>query len=309
MKQSNKVISLMVRGSVVFLGIVSIVFFNACNSKTQNTNTIELVTNQSIYLGENPPNLTPKAFAPDIVSTQNYEYGGVFTPNLKEFYFIRDGGKFKEAVLVVLKNEKGKWIESVVSDWIGQPVISPDGMKMHLGKRYMERTENGWSEVKELGPPFDEIPIMRLSSSANGTYYFDTYVEDIPDFPLRYSRLINEGHEKPQELGKTINTGIKNFNHPFIAPDESYLIWDAVKEEGYGSSDLYISFKQENGSWGEAINLGDKINTEAWEASAAITPDGKYLFFSRNMGSKNYENVDIFWVSTQVIENLKNIQE
>ena len=90
-----------------------------------------------------------------------------------------------------------------------------------------------------------------------------------------------------------------------VAADESYLLWDAVKEEGFGSSDIYISFKQKDGSWGNAINLGDKINTKAWEASASVTPDGKYLFFSRNMGSDNYENVDIFWVSTQVIESLR----
>jgi len=51
--------------------------------------------------------------------------------------------------------------------------------------------------------------------------------------------------------------------------------------------------------------LGEKINTNAWEASASFTPDGKYLFFSRNIGSDNFENVDIFWVDDKVVFDLK----
>jgi hypothetical protein len=39
-----------------------------------------------------------------------------------------------------------------------------------------------------------------------------------------------------------------------------------------------------------------------------VSPDGKYLFFSRNIGSDNYENVDIFWVDAQIIENIKEEQ-
>ncbi|MFC7048679.1 hypothetical protein [Emcibacter nanhaiensis] len=256
------------------------------------------------YLGQEPPGLTPEAFAPGIVSTEHWEYGGAFTPDLKEFYLLRSGGKYEAATFVVYRNENNRWRETVVSPWAGQPVISPDGRTMHLGRRYKERTESGWSEVKNLKAPFKDLLIMRLSASANGTYYFDTYDKEKPDFPIRYSRLIDGKYEEPKVLGKEINTGT-NLNHPFIAPDESYLIWDAVREGGQGSSDLYISFRQPDGSWGEAVNLGDKINTGAWEASASVTPDGKYLFFSRNMGSDKYENVDIFWVDAQIIEELR----
>ena len=41
------------------------------------------------YLGQKPPGQIPEAFAPGIVTTEHYEYSGVFTPDLKEFYFIR----------------------------------------------------------------------------------------------------------------------------------------------------------------------------------------------------------------------------
>lgn len=256
------------------------------------------------YLGQEPPGLTPERFAPGLVSTEHWEYGGTFTPDMKEFYLLRDGGKYERAAFVVFRHEEGEWREAFVSNRAGQPFISPDGKTLHLGRRYKERSESGWSDVKELEPPFKGLPIMRLTASANGTYYFDTFDREQLDFPIRYSRLVDGEYEDPKPLSAAINTGTF-LNHPFIAPDESYLLWDAKREDGYGNSDIYISFRQEDGAWGEAINLGDAVNTDAWEASASVTPDGKYLFFNRNMGSDEYEDVDIFWVDAGIIETLR----
>lgn len=262
----------------------------------------ELPVLKGPYLGQKPPGLIPEAFAPGIVTTEHYEFSGVFTPDLKEFYLIRGGGKYEKPTFIVFQNKNDRWHESVISPWAGQPFIAPDGKTMYLGRRYMERAEAGWSEVKSLGAPFNDMPIMRLTASAKGTYFFDEFK---PDFTgsIRYSRLVNGKREEPKLLGKEINSG-KSF-HPFIAPDESYIIFDGKREDGYGDSDIYISFRAKDGSWGTPINLGDKINTEAWEASASVTPDGKYLFFNRNMSKDNHENVDIFWVDAQFIETLR----
>ncbi len=65
---------------------------------------------------------------------------------------------------------------------------------------------------------------------------------------------------------------------------------------------VFTAFRQQNGSWGVAINLGDKINTGASEAGATVTPDGKYLFFQRFISPGN---LDIFWVDAQIIETLR----
>lgn len=191
----------------------------------------------------------------------------------------------------------------MVSPRVGTPFISPDGTRMYLSNKYRERTDKGnWSELKNLDPPFDTLPTMRLTVSSKGTYFFDEFKRDFSG-DIRYSQIVDGKYEAPKLLNKNINTG--NSFHPFIAPDESYLIFDSKREGGYGDSDIYISFRDQDGSWGNPINLGGEINTKAWEASAGVTPDGKYLFFNRNMGSKNYENVDIFWVSSQVIEKLR----
>lgn len=259
------------------------------------------------YLGQTPPGLTPKQFAPGIVTTENWEYGGAFTPDLKEFYFLREvegleQGKKQE--FVVFQSKNNGWHELIVSPRVGQPFISPDGKTMHLGRQYKEWTKSGWSERKKLGSPFEEIQIMRMTSSSKGTYVFDEVGMPDGDGVIRYSRLIDGKREKPKPFGKEINTGSMNA-HPFIAKDESYILWDGKRETGFGNSDIYISFRQQDSSWGPAINLGNKINTSAWDAGAYVTPDGKYLFFNRNMNPGSYDNVDIFWVDAQIIETLR----
>lgn len=289
--------------------LVSVLFLNACNTKKQQSTDEDASSNDAAntvttYFGQKPPGLTPEPFAPGIVATEHYEYGSTFSADMNEFYYVKGGGEYEDLTFMVYQYKDGQWIEEVISPRVGQPMIAPDGKTMHLGRRYKERTETGWSEIKYLDEPFKDLLIMRLTAAANGTLYFDTYDKDKADFPIRYSRLVDGKYEAPQALPKAINTGTF-LNHPFIAPDESYIIWDAKREDSYGSSDIYISFKQQDGSWGDAINFGDQINTEAWEAAASVTPDGKYLFFNRNIGSDNYENVDILWVDAQIIEELR----
>jgi len=134
---------------------------------------------------------------------------------------------------------------------------------------------------------------MRLSASAMGTYVFDDYKSNDV---IRISTLKDGKREEPRLLGKEINTG--KFNaHPFIAQDESYIIWDDERDSGYGDSDLYISFRTDDDSWGAAINMGDKINTSSWESGGYVTPDGKYFFFNRHE--------DMFWVDAKIIETLR----
>ena len=80
---------------------------------------------------------------------------------------------------------------------------------------------------------------------------------------LSYSRLVDGKYEPPKKMSDAVNRG-KYIAHPYIAPDESYLMWDAEKMDE-NTPDIYISFRQEDGSWSEAINMGDTINTAAYE--------------------------------------------
>ncbi|WP_440053312.1 hypothetical protein ACSLBF_10200 [Pseudoalteromonas sp. T1lg65] len=259
------------------------------------------------YLGQQPPGIIPKVFAPGYVSTRHRDHSVSFTPDLKELYFSRkdiDTGKWW---IIQFKQQNKQWKQSIIGPRVGRPILSPDGNTLHLGSKYITRTPNGWSEIKSLGPLIDrdDWGIMRLSSSADGTYIFDDYKNNDV---LRISK-VKHGKRQPAELlGPKINAGMWTA-HPFIAADGSYIIWDSEKEDGYGDTDLYVSFLQKDGHWGDAINLGETINTDGIEAGGYVSPDGKYFFFNRTPSKEKIgtdHEGDVYWVDIQAIEKLRH---
>lgn len=281
---------------------------NACNTKNQKADNNDSTTKETAYFGEKPPGLIPVEFAPELVSSEGLFEGGTFSPDKKSFYFSRKNGKYEKRTFFVIRNEDGKWGNEFETE-IQSPKFSKGGDTIYRGNKYRERTETGWSEYKSLGPPFSDIHIMGISFSDHGTSYFDEWDGKDTTGAISYSRLINNKYEPRQKMGKEINTGTW-IAHPTIAPDESYLIWDVEREDGYGGSDIYISFRQKDGAWLTALNMGDKINTKLHESGARVTDDGKYIFFSRGVwevkedGSSNWVGKP-FWVDAQVIENLR----
>jgi len=205
--------------------------------------------------------------------------------------------------VIGFRQENNIWKKFLEFPRNGEVTFSPDGQRMYMADGYRDRIGNSWSERKSLGPMFDRADwgIMRLSASTKGTYVFDDYKSDDV---IRISRLKDGIRQAPVKIGPVVNTG-KMTAHPYIAPDESYLIWDSEREGGFGDSDLYISFRQKNGLWGPAINLGAGVNSNKWDAYASVTPDGRYLLFNRGIDDDN-NNVDIYWVNADIIENLKN---
>ena len=254
------------------------------------------------YMGQKLPGKVAEPFAPGIISKEGWEIEGVFAPGNNEFYFTTKGGKYKRPTIIGFRQENNLWTKYLEFPRSGEIVFSPDGQRMHMAKGYKDRTGDGWSQRKSLGPMFDreDWGIMRLSASAKGTYVFDDYKNNDV---IRISILKDGKRQAPQKMGPVVNTG-KWTAHPFIAPDESYLIWDSEREGGFGASDLYISFRQKDGSWGPAINMGDKVNSPRWEAFATVTSDGKYILFNRKVNDDS--NIDIYWVDAQIIETLRD---
>lgn len=259
------------------------------------------------YLGQTPPGLTPQPFAPGIITTKGWEVGSAFSLDMNSFYFLRAPYGSEQIESVVYQRKNNRWIETATQGRTRLPFFAPNNKTILMGKQYKERVKTGeWSQVKDFGAPYDKTFIMRMTASLNETYVYDEATRD-GNGVLRYSELKNGVRQVPQPLPKTINSGKWNA-HPFIAPDESYILWDSERDSGFGDNDIYISFRQNDGSWGDAINLGNTINTAAQEGSPTITPDGKYLFFTRNMGkieSSKFSNVDLFWVDARILETLR----
>lgn len=261
------------------------------------------------YLGQTPPGQTAKPFAPGIVNTQEWGDAGGFSLDMKTFYVTRwrHTRDAAEPQSFIFTRVGDLWHKAAMPKGARKPFHAPDGKTLHFRAQYQERTPDGWSEMKSLGPAFEAIQIMGLTASASGTLVLDERGSREGDGILRYSRLVDGKREDPEPLPDQINTGKWNA-HPYIAPDESYIMWDGERDSGYGSNDLYISFRQKDGSWGEAINMGDKVNTSAEEGGPHVTPDGKYLFFNRMVpraGGESGSQSDLFWIDAQIIEELQ----
>ncbi len=278
--------------------LVLVGFSDRCRSDAQRTFPVL----KGPLLGQPPPGMVAEPFAPGIISIDGWELEGVFAPGMKEFYFTTRSGEGMPITVIGLRQENNEWKKYTSFKRRGEVTFSPDGQRMHMAKGYKERIGDGWSERKSLGPLFDrdDWGIMRLTSSAHGTYVFDDYKSN--DL-IRISTVKGGVRQAPVPMGAVVNTG-KWTAHPFIAPDESYLIWDSEREGGFGDSDLYISFRQKDGSWGSAINMGESVNSPGWDAFATVTPDGKYILFNRKADLES-DNTDIYWVDAKIIETLR----
>lgn len=292
----------MKRAYAMFI-LTGIFFLAACNSEKEVIEGTDVPTVEDPFLGEEPPGLMAKPFATDVLSQKGWVLGGDFGPDSKEFYMVNSNQGGYASQVIVFRQEGRTWVK--------HPFLqthSTDSNRLYRRNKYIERTETGWSKMKSIDPLLEreDWGIMRVTASKMGTYVFDDYKSNDV---IRISRIKDGVRQEPELLGKEINVG-KWTAHPVIAPDESYLIWDSERADGYGDSDIYVTFKQPDGSWGKANNLGNQVNSEHADFSSWITPDGKYLFFWRSVkktraDGTTYNESGKYWVSTQVIENLR----
>jgi hypothetical protein len=111
---------------------------------------------------------------------------------------------------------------------------------------------------------------------------------------------------KNGKFPKTQEVEIEFGFHGFISPSQDYLVVNARnKEDDQRKSDLYVYFKEKNGTWTKPINLGNTVNSNFSETGPSITPDGNYLFFSRYNEEGGLSN--FYWVSTEVINKLRPV--
>jgi outer membrane protein OmpA-like peptidoglycan-associated protein/tetratricopeptide (TPR) repeat protein len=87
------------------------------------------------------------------------------------------------------------------------------------------------------------------------------------------------GWIKARGLTGMINSNL-NEGAQSISQDGEWLIFTGCNfPDGMGSCDLYISYLTPDG-WSEPQNLGNKINTDAWESAPSLSPDKRDLYFA-----------------------------
>ncbi len=261
------------------------------------------------YLGQEPPGMTPELFAPGIVSTCTQHGSVYFSPDGREAYFSRMLPR--PSVIMHTREKDGRWTPPrVVCEGL-TPGLAPDGRTVLFSTWdlwRMSRTSSGWTDPEKLGPSINfqkrqDTPY----AAADGTLYFCSMLGERDG--IYRAEFVDGTYGVPERLEYGISSEHSDFS-PYIAPDESYLVFASTRP-GYGITDLYVSFKNDDGSWTAPKNMGPTINTEAKEAFPFVSFDGKHLFFMSNRVSElNRSRIpdgagNVYWVDAKIIDDLK----
>jgi hypothetical protein len=123
------------------------------------------------------------------------------------------------------------------------------------------------------------------SVAANGDVYYQRRDAATHAFHL-YRAVWRDGrYQPPQRLA--LGDPAAHELDPAIAPDQSFIVFDANYADKDKPDRLYIAFRDGDG-WSAPIDLGDAVNRyEPW--GSHLGPDGRTLYFTSNYTAKvNY---------------------
>jgi Tol biopolymer transport system component len=283
------------------------------------------------YLAQAPPGAMPVRFAPGIVSTPAIEINAVFRPDFQEFFFARQVGGVFTLFRSSLSGRAWSNPEAVPIFPGGAPGVavdmaySPDGLTLYFLGRFKpgvppleapldiwmtQRRDGRWTTAEIVPDPVStDAAEIYPTVAGDGSLYF---VSDRPGGHgrsdiYRAQRGADGRFSTPVNIGSPPNSS-DGEGDTFVSPDERYLIFASNRAGGAGRGDLYVSFRAADARWGEPISLGTAVNTSDHEFCPMVTPDGRYLFFSRTYGGGTWPtttDADVFWVDFAVVERLK----
>ena len=81
-----------------------------------------------------------------------------------------------------------------------------------------------------------------------------------------------------------------------ISADGKFIVFTACdRRDSYGSCDLYYSILTD-GKWNKPVNMGQKVNTAAWDSQPTLSPDGRTLIFSsKRLGTLGESDLWMTW--------------
>lgn len=208
----------------------------------------------------------------------------------------------------------------------GAPSFNPDGMSLvfvacedpyisgPVYKRYgkdrggygscdlfiTRKIGDEWSQPKNLSPNVNtqHWETQPSVSSDGRSIYFIRGVKRADrsgkqDQDIYVTNLQDDGSwSEAERLPSTVNSPGKEESVQ-IHPDGQTLYFSSDGRVGMGGTDIYMSRKQEDGSWGPAINLGYPINTHTNENSILVSSKGNIAFFASDREG-GYGSLDIY---------------
>ncbi len=297
------------------------------SSPVVQTPTLTPAVEREYYLGLPAPGLQPEVFLPGMVSSEGIELFFALHPNLEEAYFTRVARGRSMIMVTFLQGDQ--WTDpapaSFSSDFqdVG-PFISPDGETLYFWSNrpltpttplmdnhqiwVVEREGDRWGEPRDLELPLESLDgEWDVSVTASGTLYYMANYPSRGGYGLYRTEAVDGVYQVPEKIEVLSNEEGFIELEPVISPDEKFLLFYSVGREDNLTpegrvGDLYISTLHASGRWSEPQNLGPPVNSESEEATPALSPDGRFLFFASNRDAPtNFP--DIYWVSIQVLDD------
>ena len=228
--------------------------------------------------------------APGMLSkTKSFEFGFTMSPRHRDLFY---GVEFEgERVEIWRRRWDSTGLskpERVLYDaraTYHDPVLSHDESRLYFTSNregsegsdlwYVERKGRGFGSPVRLGPeingPQDEY---YTSLTTDGDLYFSSNRNG--SFDIFVARRGKSGFEPAQPVSGGVNGATYEVD-PFVAPDGSYLIFVSVRPGGFGRGDLYISRRLKDGTWSNATNLGDRVNSPDHELCPWVLDDALFL--------------------------------
>jgi Tol biopolymer transport system component len=277
------------------------------------------IADSAAYLGQTPPGETPVVFAPGIVSQPDRSNLKItFSPDGRECLI---GVRVNDVpTILYAKQDNGHWSKPETADFLvdnqreKEPFFSPDGNRIFFVRFsniwVSNRINRSWAAPEMIGPPVNanDAEQYHPTATADGTLYFCSNRGG--QYNIYRSRCENGRYAAVEKLDAVINShadGADGAYDPYIAPDESYIIFASIRSGGYGKEDHYISFNK-GGHWTNPRNLGAKINTAGTEYGSYVSPDSKYYFFARSASAggdfwQKNNRAEIYWVRTDFVDD------
>lgn len=185
------------------------------------------------------------------------------------------------------------------------PSLTIDGSEMIFTRRVNHANEDFFISKKENGEWTPAAPMKGVNTPLNeasqnispdGEWLVFTGCNRPDGFgscDIYIAYREKDGWSEAMNLGGTINTDQWE-SQPCLSPDKKALYFASTRFGGYGGSDIYVSYLQDNGRWGTPQNLGPGINTPGDEQCPFIHADNQTLYFTSDHWP-GYGDADLFY--------------
>ena len=157
--------------------------------------------------------------------------------------------------------------------------------------------EGKWGKaqkVEELSTAKNEEGVCSFNSSYTTMYFTKTQNKyaDLAGSSIYMTNRDNNYNWSEPEIVNVVPDSI-SVGHPAISPDELTLYFVSDMDGGFGGLDIWkVTRTSKSDSWGQPINLGDKINTKGDEMFPYCRSESEFYFSST--GHVGFGGFDIY---------------